>query len=121
MKRIIVLTLAAGLLSVATPTLVAQVSTNTPGQSESLKPTREQRQADRRKLMKILGLSGKELKGLPADERRTKIKDATDQKIAQLKQEKASGTITAGGEADLAFLESRPKHGKRKAKANADN
>src|SRR5579862_2222036 len=98
MKRLIVLTLAAGMLSAGTPALLAQVSPNTPStstQADNAKPTPQQRQADRRRLMKILGLSGKDLKTLTAEERKTKIKEATEQKIAELKQQKASGTLGA--------------------------
>ncbi|HEY3854373.1 MAG TPA: hypothetical protein VGO67_08285 [Verrucomicrobiae bacterium] len=118
MKRLIILTLAAGMLSAGTPALLAQVSTNTPTQANSSKPTPEQRKADRARLMKLIGLSGKELKSLSAEERRTKIKEATDQKIAELKQEKTSGTLSADGASDLAFLES---HGKHAHKRKSDN
>jgi hypothetical protein len=119
MKRIIVITLAAGLLSAGSPALVAQVSTNTTVQTETAKPTPEQRQADRRKLMKILGLTGKDLKGLSPEDRRTRIKDATDQKIAQFQQAKADGTITPEQEADLAFLQKRLKHAGGKTKTDS--
>ena len=98
------------MLSAGTPALLAQVSTNTPTQADTAKPTPQQRQADRKRLMKLLGLSGKDLKSLTAEERRSKIKEATDQKIAELKQEKTAGTLTADGQSDLAFLESREKH-----------
>jgi anti-sigma28 factor (negative regulator of flagellin synthesis) len=105
------------MLSAGTQALLAQVSTNTLTQADSAKPTPQQRQADRRRLMKLLGLSGKELKSLTKEERRTKIKEATDQKIAELKQEKTSGTLTADGQSDLAFLESHGKHA-HKSKSN---
>ena len=39
-----------------------------------------------------------------------KVKEATDQKIAELKQEKTAGTLTADGQSDLAFLETHEKH-----------
>jgi anti-sigma28 factor (negative regulator of flagellin synthesis) len=118
MKRLIILTLAAGMLSAGTPALLAQVSTNTPTHADSAKPTPQQRQADRKRQMKLLGLSGKELKSLTAEERRTKIKEATDQKIAELKQEKAGGTLSADGQSDLVFLESREKHAHKARKEN---
>jgi hypothetical protein len=114
MKRILVVTMVAGMLSAWTPALMAEVSTNSTGQTVTQTPTAQQRQADRRKLMKILGLDAKELKGLTPAERRTKIKDATDQKIALLEQQKADGTITADGQSDLAFLESYQHRGKAK-------
>jgi hypothetical protein len=119
MKRILILSLAAGMLSVGTPALLAQVSTNSPGQTQTQNPDTQKRRQDRRKLMQILGFAPKELKGLAPDERRAKIKDATDQKIAELQQEKAAGTITAQGQSDLAFLQSIHQHGK--VKSAADN
>jgi hypothetical protein len=120
MKRILFVTMAAGMLSAWTPTLVAEVSTNSTGQTVTQTVTPQQRQADRRKLMKILGLSQQELKGLTPAERRTRIKDATDQKIAQLTQQKADGTITADGQSDLAFLQSHQHQGAPK-KPKTDN
>ena len=98
------------MLSAGTPALLAQVSTNTTAQVDPSKPTPQQRKDDRRRLMKILGLS--------AEDRRTKIKEATDQKIAELKQEKTAGTLSTDGQSDLAFLESHEKHGK---KSKSDN
>ncbi len=119
MKRILILSLAAGMLSVGTPALLAQVSTNSTGQTVTQTPTGQERAANRHKLLKLLGLDAKELKALTPEERRTKIKDATDQKIAQLQQQKADGTITADGQSDLAFLQNSLKHGKRKPTTNS--
>ncbi len=118
MKRVLILTLAAGLISAGTPALLAQVSTNTPGQNESQTSSLQKRQADRRKLMKILALDPKELKGLTPQERRAKIKEATDQKIVELKQKKAGGTITAEEQSDLAFLEKRAQRAAARAKTD---
>ena len=118
MKRILILTLAAGLFSAGTPALVAQVSTNAPGQNETQNPAPHKRQADRRKMMKLLGLDSKELKGLTPEERRAKIKEASDQKIAQLQQKKADGTITTEEQSDLAFLEKRMEHAGAKSKSD---
>jgi anti-sigma28 factor (negative regulator of flagellin synthesis) len=118
MKRLIILTLAAGMLSAGTPALLAQVSTNAPTQTTGAKPTPQQRKADRARLMKLIGLSGKELKSFTPEERRTKIKDATDQKITELKQEKTSGTLSADGQSDLAFLESHQKHAHKRKSDN---
>jgi hypothetical protein len=119
MKRIIILTLAAGLLSVGTPALVAQVSTNSPGQNATQTPNPHKRQLERRKMMKLLGLTAKELKGLTPEDRRAKIKEATDQKIAQLEQKKTDGTITTEEQSDLAFLQKRLEHAT--AKPTTDN
>jgi Spy/CpxP family protein refolding chaperone len=119
MKRILILTLAAGLLSVGTPALVAQVSTNSPGQNGTPNPDAHKKQMERRKMMKLLGLTQQELKGLTPEERHARIKEATDQKIAQLQQKKADGTITAEEVSDLAFLQKRGEHAA--AKAASDN
>ena len=70
-------------------------------------------------MMKLLGLDSKELKGLTPEERRAKIKEASDQKIAQLQQKKADGTITTEEQSDLAFLEKRSQHAA--AKPTSDN
>jgi hypothetical protein len=94
---------------------MAQVSTNAPVQSQ----TAASKQQDRRRLMKILGLTSQELKGLTQEERRSKVKEATNQKIIELQQKQTAGTITADEKSDLAFLESRQKHGKGKS-ANAN-
>jgi len=119
MKRIIILTLAAGLLSVGTPALVAQVSTNSPGQNGTPNPDAHKKQMERRKMMKLLGLTQQELKGLTPEDRRAKIKEATDQKIAELQQKKTDGTITTEEQSDLAFLEKRSQHAA--AKPTSDN
>jgi hypothetical protein len=118
MKRIVVITLAAGLLSAGTPALVAQVSTNSPGQNET-QSSKSQKQADRHKLMGILGLDAKELKGLTPQERRAKIKDASDQKITELQQKKTAGTITPQEQSDLAFLQQQQQHRPKKAKTDS--
>jgi hypothetical protein len=119
MKRILILSLAAGMLSIGTPALLAQVSTNSTGQSATQQPDPQQRQQDRRRLYKILELNPKDLKGLSPEERRAKVKDATDQKISQLEQKKTAGTITPEEQSDLTFLESHQKHGKKKAASDS--
>jgi hypothetical protein len=112
--------MAAGMISAWSPALVAQVSTNSTGQTVTQTTTPQQRQLERRKLMKILGFNSKDLKGLTPAERRTKIKDATDQKVALLQQQKADGTITAEGQSDLAFLETHQHRGKAKTTNTAN-
>jgi hypothetical protein len=119
MKRLLILSLAAGLLSVGAPALVAQVSTNSPGQTQTQNSTGQQKQQQRRQLLKILGLNPKELKGMTPEERRTTIKSNADQKVAQLQQQKADGSITPQGQSDLAFLQNYLK--RTKVKAAADN
>lgn len=102
------------MLSAWTPALVAQVSTNTTSQTVTQTPTPQQRQLERRKLLKILGLTQQELKGLAPADRRTRIKDATNQKITELQQKVTDGSITAQEQSDLAFLQKSLKHGKAK-------
>jgi hypothetical protein len=120
MKRILILTLAAGMLSAVTPALVAQVSTNTPGQNSTLTPDQRVKQReDRKKVMELLDLSPKELKGLSPEDRRAKIKEAADPKIAALKAKQANGTITADEQADLTLLEKFMHHGHHKAKTES--
>jgi hypothetical protein len=119
MKRILILSLAAGLLSVGTQALMAQASTNTPALTQPQKPGAQERQQERRRLLKTLGLTSKELKGLAPADRRAKIKETADQKVSQLQQQKADGSITAEGQSDLAFLQHYLQH--TKVKPAADN
>jgi len=119
MKRILILTLAAGMLSAVTPALMAQVSTNTPSQSSTLTPDqRAQQREDRKKVLELLDLSPKDLKGLSPEDRRAKIKEAAEPKIAALKQKKDNGTITADEQADLTLLQNFLHHGGHKAKSD---
>ncbi|HEX3720578.1 MAG TPA: hypothetical protein VH595_21715 [Verrucomicrobiae bacterium] len=119
MKRILILTLAAGMLSIVTPALMAQVSTNTPGQNTTQNPDlRAQRREEHRKVMELLGLNQKDLKALSPEDRRAKIKEAADPKIAALEQKKADGTITAEEQSDLTLLQKAVHHGK-KAKSDS--
>lgn len=119
MKRIFILILAAGMISAVTPALMAQVSTNSPGQNTTQNPDlRAQRREEHRKVMALLGLSPKDLKGLSPEDRRAKIKDAADPKIAALEQKKADGTITAEEQSDLTLLQRLVHHG-HKAKSDS--
>ncbi|HEX4122527.1 MAG TPA: hypothetical protein VH619_18070 [Verrucomicrobiae bacterium] len=121
MKRILILTLAAGMLSTVTPALLAEVSTNTPGQSVTQDPDlRAQRREQRRKVMELLGLSPKDLKGLTPEDRRAKIKEAAEPKIAALEAKKTAGTITADEQADLTLLK-KTLHHEHKAKTDTAN
>jgi hypothetical protein len=120
MKRIVILTLAAGLLSAGVPALMADASTNSPGQTVTQTPNAQSRQADRRKLMKILGLTSKDLKGLTPEDRRAKVKDATNQKISQLQVKVADGSISTEEQSDLAFLQQSLQHGKSKKSTSSN-
>jgi hypothetical protein len=117
MKRIIILGLAGCLVSAGTPALLAQVSTNSPGQTAPQSPGTQQKHEQRRELMRILGMNPKDLKGMAPADRRAKIKEAADQKVAELQQQKTAGTITAEGQTDLAFLQNYLQHTKRKPAA----
>jgi hypothetical protein len=119
MKRFLIITLAAGMLSAVTPALMAQVSTNSPGQSSTLTPDQRVKQReDRKKVLELLALNPKDLKGLTPEDRRAKIKAAADPKIAALKLKKDNGTITADEQADLTLLQNFLHHGGHKTKSD---
>ena len=59
--------------------------------------------------MKDLGLNPEELKKLPESERREKIKEAAEKKLAELKKKSADGTITDSEKQMLTNLERREK------------
>ena len=59
--------------------------------------------------MKQLGLKPEELKKLPESERREKIKEAADKKLAELQKKKADGTISDSEKQMLTNLERRQK------------
>lgn len=110
MNKNLILCLTAGLLAWTAPALVAQ-STNTPESSQT-QPSTANRRADRRELLRILGLNPQDLKSMTPEDRRAKIKEATQQKLSELKQEKDAGTITDQGQQDLTFLETHMHHHK---------
>jgi uncharacterized protein (DUF305 family) len=118
MKRNLFLCLTAGLLAWTAPALVAQ-STNAPSTLQNQTPTADRR-ANRKELLRILGLDAQDLKSMTPEDRRAKIKDATAQKLSELKQEKDAGTITDQGQKDLAFLQAHMGH-HAKAAASANN
>jgi hypothetical protein len=137
MKTIIAFSLAAALLASAASTAVAQVSTNTPPpnggtQTNNLhNMTPQERKAylqshpelakqlkQRHELMRILGLNPKDLKELTPAERREKIKEAAEAKLADLKQKKESGTLTSQEQTDLELLRNFLNHGHAKPKTN---
>lgn len=59
--------------------------------------------------MKELGLNPEELKKLPEAERRAKIKEAADKKLAELQKKKTDGTLTDAEKQTLKNLEQREK------------
>ncbi|HEY3913764.1 MAG TPA: hypothetical protein VGN61_04685 [Verrucomicrobiae bacterium] len=124
MKRTLILTLAAGMLSTVTPALMAQVSTNVTGttineqqNSDQNSDAQAKRRQDRRKAMELIGLNPKDLKGMSPEDRRAKIKTAAEPKITALEQKKTNGTITADEQADLTLLK-KLVHPGHKAKSD---
>ena len=113
---------AAGLLAAWPSALLAQNSTNsTPnaGQGAAQTPSAAERREQLHEVMGILGINGKDLKGLSRQERRAKIRSAAERKIAELNQKKAAGTLTGKEQGDLDLLRRFVHH--RKDKATAGN
>lgn len=69
----------------------------------------EKMEKRRAEAIKELGLNAEELKKLPENERRAKIKEATDKKIAELQKKKTDGSITDSEKEVLQKLEQRKK------------
>ena len=108
MKKITLLYFAAGLLAFGAPALRADPSeTNQP--PAAVKRSPEQR-ANTARFMQIIGLTRADLKGLTPEERRARIKDAGQKKLAELKQKQTDGTITDQDKSDLALLQKRMNH-----------
>jgi hypothetical protein len=123
MKKL-VSSLTAGLLVLGAQSLFAQTTTpTTPGTSDTPAAhsgqTADQRKA-RQELMKILGLDPKELKGLSREDRAAKVKEAAKKYVADMKEKKAAGTLTADEKTDLAKVEKFLAGGHKKAKPAAD-
>lgn len=84
----------------------------------------------RNEALKDLGLNPEELKKLPEAERREKMKEAADKKLAELQKKKTDGSITDSEKQTLQRLEQRKKFmeqnpggfgsGKRPEKPNAE-
>ena len=113
MKRITLIYVAAGLLACG-PALRAEPpgGTNQPPAAVHRNPDAR---AQNQRVLQIVGLSRADLKGLTPVERREKLKTAVASKISELKQKQTDGSITVQEKSDLAFLESRARHGGKKA------
>ncbi|MEO6036240.1 MAG: hypothetical protein ABIQ35_13370 [Verrucomicrobiota bacterium] len=69
----------------------------------------EKRGEEMKKLMKELGLDQAELQKLPPEERRTKLKQAVDKKMAELEKKKAAGTLSDSDKETMRLIEQRRK------------
>ena len=119
--------LAAGLLVVGAQSLMAQSATNsvnppgaqTPGQHQGMTP---QQRREHLALLKLLGLTPADLKGLTRAERQAKIKATATNLAAELQAKKANGTLTADGQIRLDRIEKFLAHaGHKKAVTPPDN
>ncbi len=126
MKKLITC-LAAGLLVVGAQSLMAQSATNsvnppspqTPGQHQGVNP---EKRREHLAILKLLGLTPAELKGLTREERQAKIKATANNVVAELQAKKANGTLTAEGQTRLDRIEKFLAHaGHKKAGTPPDN
>jgi phage I-like protein len=119
MKKLITC-LTAGLLVIGAQSLMAQSATNsvnTPGTQ-----TPGQHKEQHLVLLKILGLTHADLKGLTPAERQAKMKTAATNVVAELQAKKANGTLTTKEQADLDIVQKYLAHpGHKKAKTPSDN
>jgi hypothetical protein len=94
--------LAAGLLVIGAQSLMAQSTTNSAPANgvETAKPHR-----DRGAILRLVGLTPADVKGLTKEERQAKIKDAATTVQADLQAKKAAGTLTDKGQKRLDRIE----------------
>jgi hypothetical protein len=118
MKKWIFISLTAGLLAMSPSALLAQSSTNSTPNSGATTPS-PKKGADRAKVLAILGMTNKDLKGMAPEDRRAKVKDAAEKKITELEQKKAAGSLTTKGQSDLDTLKKFVSHGKGKKKSDS--
>ncbi len=95
MKKLSLLYLAAGLLLLgrSRPARGRHQQSPRHGQQTGAAP-----RIDNAKYMQIIGLKREDLKGLTPEDRRAKIKDATEKKVAELQQKKSGRHADRPGE-----------------------
>jgi hypothetical protein len=101
MKKIITC-LTVGLLVVGAQSLMAQSTTNSVNQPGAHTPGEHR---DHMAILKLVGLTPADVKGLSREARQAKIKQAATALVAQLQGEKAAGTLTAEQQIRLNRLE----------------
>jgi hypothetical protein len=121
MKKLVTLSLAAGLLAMMPVVAHADSSTNSTSSATTQTPdAKKKHQAEQRqKIMAILKIDRKDLKGLSKEDRQAKIKEAADQMIADLEKRKADGAITAQEQTDLDTLKKFVQHAKAAKKSDS--
>jgi len=126
MKKLITC-LTAGLLVIGAQSLMAQSATNpvnppgaqTPGERQGMTP--EQRR-EHLAILKLVGLTPADVKGLTRAERQARIKQAANNVAAELQAKKANGTLTAEGQTRLDRIEKfLARAGHKKAGTPPDN
>ena len=118
MKKLITC-LTAGLLVVGAQSLMAQSSTNSVNQPGTHTPGEHR---DHLAILKLVGLTPADVKGLTREERQAKIKTAATNVVAELQAKKANGTLTTKEQADLDIVQKYLAHpGHKKAKTPSDN
>ncbi len=121
MKKLITY-LAAGLLFAGAQSLMAQSAQSTtnstpPAKHQALTP--EQQKERRAALLKALGLTPADIKGLTAEERQAKMKEAGEKVVTELK---AKSTLTADQQKRLDVVEKFLAHkGHKKAQTPSSN
>jgi hypothetical protein len=113
MKNWITISIAAGLLAISSSALLADTATNSlpnSGQNTTKSPDAAKKAAERRQLLAILGISRADLKGLTPEDRKAKIKEAADKKMAELEQKQTAGSLTAKEQSDLDLLKKFEHH-----------
>lgn len=115
--------LAAGLLVIGAQSLVAQSTTNSATTPNTQTPAEHKRMTpeQRKELLKMLGLTPAELKGLSREDRQAKIKEAAEKVVTDLKAKQASGTLTTQEQTELEHIEKYLAHGHKKAAPATDN
>ncbi|MGP8201046.1 MAG: hypothetical protein ACLQU4_16260 [Limisphaerales bacterium] len=110
--------IAVGLLALGAQSLMAQTNTNSATPPGTHAPGQHRPEG----ILKLVGLTPADVKGLTPAERRAKIVQAANTVIAELQAKKANGTLTPEGQERLNRLEKFQAHANHpKAAAPSSN
>jgi hypothetical protein len=101
--------ITSALVAFGAPALRADTTTNEPPAIH-----KHGKGGNGKEFMKTIGLAPADLKGLSPEDRRSKIQSAAEAAEGNLKAKEAAGTITDQEKTDLALIEKRLSHEKKK-------
>ncbi len=113
MKKLVIITMAAGFMAISSTSLFAYEPTNSvPSADQPVKKKVDpaKRIEERRKFLASVGLAQADLKGLSPQNRKAKVKAAVDAKISALEQKQSAGSLTTEEQTNLAKLKKFEQH-----------